>query len=200
MSKERTVTSQEKIIEMYKQGFSCKDICLACNMSALTVRNYLRSAGFDTRNYRKVSESNREKVVLLIKAGYPYNQIENLLHISTHLVREIVMHAGMIGFAPKNHRPVKLKIKESDISLTSIEKLKALYFSGDYGLAKCSDMLGITDKEFVWFVFHLSKEDREKHSANLKSNVIAMYKNQSPVTAIAKQMDISPSIVKKIIK
>lgn len=187
----------DKIITLYKQGYSCKDICEKCDMSVLTVRTYLRKAGFDTRNYRKVSENNKDKVILLIKNGYSYRQIESLLHISTHLIREIVIQAGLIGFAPKYHHPVELQVQETEISSDAIRSLNHLYMSGEYGLAKCAAKLQVSDEEFLWFVFHLTKANELVHFENLKKNIHKMLKNQLPVTAIAKKMDISLSIVKK---
>lgn len=198
MSKEKAATA-EKVKQMYKQGYSSKDICLACGISTLTVRTILRKAGFDTRNYRKVSISNKEKVLLLIKAGYSYKQIEGLLHVSTHLIREIVTQADLIGFAPKYHHPIELNISEKDVSFKKIETFKVLYLSGEYGLSKCAEQLGISDEEFLWFVFHLTKNDIETHTKNLREHAIMLYKSQLPASAVAKKLDVSLAIIKKII-
>lgn len=190
----------DKIINLYQLGYSCKDICEACNMSPLTVRTYLREAGYDTRSYRKVSDTNREKILLLVKAGYSYRQIEMLLHLSTHLVREIVLQAGLIGFAPRYHHPIKLDIDENNVSTETINKLGCLYSSGKYGLAKCANKVQSTDEEFLWFVFHLSKDDVFVHTKNVRHNIQKMIKADFPVMAVAKKMDISPAIVKRIIR
>lgn len=192
--------SQKEIINMYERGFSCKDICLAMNMPAIKVRAVLRDAGFNTGSYRKVSEYNKEKVILLIKAGYSYKKIENLLHLSTHLIREIVEQAELVGFASNYHPPIELNVKEKNVRLSQLSELKSLYIAGNYGLAKCADMLKVTDDEFLWFVFHLTDRDMKKHCNRLKSNVFKMFDCQIPITAIAKSMDISPSIIKKILK
>lgn len=190
----------DKIITLYKQGFSCKDICVACNMSALTVRTCLRKAGFDTRLYRNVSDFNKEKIILLIRAGYSYRQIESILHLSTHLIREVVSQADLIGFAPKYHHPIELQVDDDRISAKTIDKLNALYLSGKYGLAKCANKLQVTDDEFLWFVFHLSKETKQVHLKNLKNNIHKMANQQFPPTVIAKKIDISLSLVKKFIR
>lgn len=198
MGRKKTTISCD-IIELYKQGYSCKDICIACNTSPVTVRNHLQAAGFDTRRYRKVSENNRNKVIMLIKAGYPYNQIGNLLQISTHLIREIVESSGLVGFAPKNYLPVKLTVRENEVSTESIRLLQQIYRSGKFGLAKCAAQVKVSDKEFLWFVFHLTSNDKHIHNKNLHKNIHKMYENNTPLMAIAKQMDISPALVKKII-
>lgn len=198
----RTVINDKasKMVALYEQGYSCKDICDVCNASPLSVRTCLRQAGFDTRTYRKVSDTNRDKIVLLVEAGYSYARIESLLHLSTHLIREVVFQAGLIGFAPKNHPPIELQVKESEISFSQINQLYDLYISGKYGLTKCADKLQITDKELLWFVFHLKKDAKHEHLHNLIKNIRSMTKAQLPVTAIAKKMDISPSLVKKYLR
>ena len=188
-----------KIIQLYKKGYSSKDICSYYNVSALMVRNCLRSAGFNTCSYRKISQTNKDKIILLVKAGYSYRQIESLLQISFHFIREVIEAVGLIGYAPRNYQPIQLEIKEEEISIVQINKLQELYCSGKYGLAKCSAQIQVTDKEFLWFVFHLTEEDKVKHNKRLSANIKKMYTNNIPITAIAKKMEISPSIIKKII-
>ena len=201
MSKVNTIEASAQIIELYKQGYSSKDICRICNVSVLLVRKCLQSAGFDTKSYRKASESVKEKVLLLIKAGYSYNKIENLLCVSTHLIREIVMSNGFLGFASNYHHPIQLSVEETEVSLAKIETLKLLYLKGVYGLVKCAVKCDVSDEEFLWFVFHLTGEEKEIHLINLKSQIKKLYFVQYiPVAAIAKKLDISPSLVKKYIK
>ena len=199
MVREKTITSSD-IIELYKQGYSCKDICRVYNLSALMVRTCLRSAGLNTSIYRKVSPSNKEKILLLVKTGYSYREIESLLQTSTHLIREVIEKEDMVGFAPKNHPPIELNISEDQVSFSVVDRLNELYSSGQYGLAQCAYLLNVSDAEFLWFVFHLSNEDKENHKKNMINNIKKMYSSAVPVSAIAKKMDVSPSIVKKLIK
>lgn len=188
-----------KVLEMYKQGYSCKDISSTCNLPVLYIRNFLKQHGFNTRIYRKVSVCNKDKVILLIRAGYPYNQIERLLHISTHLIREIVSSNGLTGFAPKYHHAIDFKVKKPDASEPTLNLLRELYFSGMYGLAKCFSVANASDDLFLWFVYHLNEEDKVLHEKQVKQHILSEYQKDIPVTAIAKAMDISPSIVKKIL-
>ena len=136
----------------------------------------------------------------MIKAGYSYSEIERLLHLSTHLIREVVYQAGLIGFAPKYHPPVELQVDAANISSCTIRELNDLYVSGKYGLAKCADKLQVSDEEFLWFVFHLTDKVKHIHFKNLINTIHKMYEADFPITAIAKKMDISPSLVKKFFR
>lgn len=197
--KENDTALRAEIIDLYNQGYSSKDICSAYNVSVAGVRKVLKEAGFDTRSYRKVSDSVVEKVLLLIKNGYSYNKIEQLLHISTHLVREIVLHNGLTGFAPKFHHPIKLEINKAEIADDIIEELQELYFCGRFGLVECSDIAGASNQEFLWFVYHLKESDKQTHIRRVRENILKMHREGIPATAIAKGMHISPSIVRKVI-
>lgn len=189
-----------KVLEMYQQGFSCKDIAAVCGVPTLRVRDFLRDKGFNTRSYRKVSVSNSDKVLLLIKNNYPYIEIERLMHVSTHVIREIVQNNGLVGFAPRYHHPHELNIEEKDVSFARLNKFRGLYLSGKHGLGLCVEKTGISDDELLWFVYHLNEEDMQLHHKNLAENIREMVRRDVPVTAVAKSMDISPAIVKKILK
>lgn len=190
---------RDGVVRLYALGYSAKDICGEYRISAASVRRILRKAGFDTSGYRKASERNTEKVLLLIKAGYPYRQIEQLLYVSTHLIREIVLNHGLTGFAPKYHHPIALEIEGADISQDVLGRLREAYLSGSCGLAACADTVGACDQTFLWFVYHLSEDERLQHRDRIEKNVRSKHAEKMPVTAIAKQMDISPAIVKKIL-
>ena len=71
----------EKLIDLYEQGYSIKEIALEEKISAPRVRACLQAAGFDTSSYRNVSKENKYWVVLMIKAGYSYRQIGELLFL-----------------------------------------------------------------------------------------------------------------------
>lgn len=189
-----------KVLEMYQQGFSCKDIAETCDLSLPRIRKYLQDAGFNTRGYRKVSNSNAHKVLLLIRSGYSYAQIEALLHVSTHVIREIVQNNGLIGFAPKFHHPVELNVDTDDVCKTTLWELRALYLSGVFGLGMCAEKLCASDEVFLWFIYHLTDEEKRVHHERVVHNVQSLAQKGVPVTAIAKSMDISPSIVKKMLK
>lgn len=198
MAKKCTVEPSE-IIKLYKDGYSAKDICSIFDISALTVRKILREAGFSTHIYRKTEKVNKDKILLLVQAGYSYKQIEKLLHYSFHLIREVVEEAGLIGFSPKNRPPIQLVVNENEVSMDILKQLTELYDLGKCSLAKCAEQVGASDKEFLWFVFHINPNDQAHHNNQLKINILKMYSNGIPITAIAKKMSISPSIVKKII-
>lgn len=198
MAKKYSVDSSQ-IIKLYKDGYSAKDICGMFELSALAVRNILRAAGFTTHAYRKIDEVNKDKILLLVKTGYSYKQIERLLHCSFHLIREVIESAGLIGFSPKNHPPVQLTVNENEVSADALKRLSELYYLGECGLAKCAELAGASDKEFLWFVFHLDDKQIVQHNKYLKINIIKMYSGGMPNTAIAKKMSISHAIVKKII-
>lgn len=198
MVKKQKIDSSE-IINLYEEGYSAKDICGIFDLSALTVRNILREAGFLTHTYRKIEKLNKDKILLLVQAGYSYKQIEKLLHCSFHLIREVVEAAGLVGFSPKNRPPVQLTVNENEVSFDILKRLDELYYLGKCGLAKCAEEVGASDKEFLWFVFHLNPADQTKHGNHLKINIIKMHSDGTPVTAIAKKMSISLSIVKKLL-
>lgn len=189
----------DRIVALYQAGYSVKDISAQCRLSVITVRARLKAAGFDTRAYRKASQSNKQRVLQLINAGYSYTQIEGLLHISTHLVREIVSENGLVGFIPRTRRVVELEASEDAVMADAVRELRALYFSGNYGLAKCAEITNASDDVFLQFVYHLTGEDKRLHQKNLVKAVKKLYQSGTPITAIAKTMDISPSIVKKIL-
>lgn len=197
MSKKEVL--ENEMVKLYQEGYSAKDICDRFNVSSFRTRHVLRRAGFDTRTYRKISDNNKEKILLLVKSGYSYNQIARLLQCSFHLVREVVEGAGMIGYAPKNYPPVELNIKESEVSEDVIKELEELYCSGEYGLSKCAALAKASDNDFIWFVYYLSPETQTLHDNSVKSYIKNLHVSGIPWTAISKKMDISPSIVKGII-
>lgn len=198
MAKKHIIEPSE-IIKLYEDGYSAKDICDMFDVSALTVRNILRNAGFATHTYRKTEQVNKDKILLLVQAGYSYRQTEALLHCSFHLIREVMEAAGLIGVSPKNRPPVQLTVKESEVSSDIIKQLSELYYLGKCGLAKCADQVGASDKEFLWFVFHLNDDDQAKHNKHLRINIMKLYAGGIPISVIAKKMCISRAIVKKII-
>lgn len=198
MAKKHTI-EPSKIIKLYEDDYSAKDICGMFDISALTVRNILREAGFATHIYRKIGKVSKDKILLLVQAGYSYKQIEKLLHYSFHLIREVVEDAGLIGFSPKNRPPVQLTVNEHEVSEDVLNQLSELYNHGKYGLAKCAEQVGASDKEFLWFVFHLNPNTQAQHNNHLRIHIKKMYSDGTPVTAIAKKMSISPAIVKKFI-
>lgn len=185
--------------QLYKQGLSCKDIASAYKMPILSVRAELRALGFDTRSYRKVSAYDKDKVILLIKAGYSYSQIENLLHFSTHLIRGIVEQNGMVGCVPKNHPPIQLNVEKDAVSLVTIGRLRDLYFAGTYGLSKCAKEIDVSDDEFMWFVYHLTGDDILQHRKLLISRMKCLINDGLSVATAAKMLGISPAIVKRYI-
>lgn len=188
-----------KVLAMYKEGFSCKDISLFCKLPVLNVRHFLQEAGYNTRTYRRASEANKEKVLLLIKAGYSYSQIERLLHVSTHLIREIVLNNRLVGFAPRYHHPIVLDVDLDPVSMGLVQALREAYLTGDSGLTKCAERLSVPDDAFLWFVYHLTDEDKKIHCDRIRANIQRLRSDGVPVTAIAKILDVSPSIVKKMI-
>lgn len=196
----KTAIREDEIVKLYQDGYSAKDICDKYSVSTFRVRHILQRAGFDTRTYRKISDNNKDKILLLVKSGYSYNQIGNLLQCSFHLIREVVEGAGLIGYAPKNYPPVQLNIEESDVSADVIDKLDELYSSGEYGLTKCAELVNASDSDFLWFVYHLTPEKQVLHNNMVKGYIKNLDTCGTPWTAISKKMDISPSIVKAIIK
>lgn len=196
MSYVDSTCNDAKICQLYQQGYSCKDIATTLCLPLLTVRTQLRQSGFDTRSYRKASDYNKQKVLLLISGGYSYSRISELLHVSTHLVREIVENNGMIGSITRFPSPIRPAGLADEFTQA---KLREAYFSGMYGLAKCAETLQVSDKDFLWFVYHLSEKEIRVHHKLLIRKIKQLLQTNMSYLAIAKTLGISPSVVKRTI-
>lgn len=196
----KNISVDARIRQMYEQGYSCKDISSVCGESILAVRQQLRACGFDTRSYRKASDYNKQKVMLLVYAGYSYSQIEQLLHVSTHLIREIVAANGLTGNIARVHPPIQLNVRKQNISDELLHQMRTLYLSGLYGLARCAEELSISDDEFMWFVYHLSEKEIRVHHKLLVRTTKALCQKGASVASIAKQLGISPAVVKRALQ
>lgn len=203
MSTEKTQvynSNKNEIIELYKKGFSINDISDKLNLAVIPIRKILNESGFETKDYRKCSQNNYDKAILLVRAGYPHVQVASLLNISSHLLREFVSRAGLIGYSPNNPVPVKLEDKIYTVTDEMVVKFKSLYLSGTYGLAKCAQELELSDDDFLWIVYHLSQNEKKTHQEKLCSNIKSTYMKEKSVNYVAKNLDISLAVVKKIVQ
>lgn len=191
---------ESTILQLYQKGYSCKNISEICKIPLTQVSQTLQKNGFATQDYKRISKINERNVVLLIKSGYSYNQIEQILHVSSHVSREIVMRNGLLGFAPYNHPPVKLSVDKEKVDKDKLQKLRVLYLSGKLGLSKCADLIAASDEDLLWFIFYLTPTEKHIHSEKLYHTIKKMSQDNIPASVIAKSIDISLSLVKKHLK
>lgn len=105
---------EEKIIEMYKEGYSQKEICSELNILYILTNKVLTSYGFDTKSYRKLPDEIRQNVCFMIKEGYKQQYISDILDISIHMVRDISYTNNLQGVS-ENKRYLDDKEKIIDL-------------------------------------------------------------------------------------
>lgn len=190
--------TDEKIIELYKQGISQKDIATKYSVSLGRTQRVLRSAGFPTHSYRAIDNDMKSYVIILINEGCSYFKIESICDIAFHAVRTIVENNNLLGVSNKaRYRKSKENIEY--LPLPEYEPFLTDYRNGHSFVFLCNEYSLNADQ--VIYVFNLiSDEDIEEHKKSLTKRIISLNKKGFlSASSIAKQLDISPSIVRKTI-
>lgn len=191
--------TDEEIIELYKKGVSQKDIAKKYSVSLGRTQKVLQSAGFPTHSYRAIDNDMKTYVTILINDGCSYFQIEKICDIAFHAVRVIVENNNLLGVSNKaRYRKSKEDIVEY-LPLPEYEPFLTDYRNGLSFVFLCNEYS--FNAEQVIYVFNLiSDEDIEQHKKALTEKILSLNeKGFLSAASIAKQMDISPSIVRKTI-
>jgi len=96
--------SNDKIIELYNQGFSQKDICKRYDVTITKVRRVLESVGCLTSNYKKTDKDYIKAISHLLYSGYSQKKISIVMDAPLTTVRDIVHKYNLTGVAVSSRK------------------------------------------------------------------------------------------------
>lgn len=189
--------TDEEIIELYKQKISQKDISANYAVSLERTRKVLKDAGFPTHTFRATNQDIKKYIIALIKHGCIYFEIEEKCDISFHSVREIVETNNLKGVSRKA-RFERSKENVTYLYLKNYEPFLNEYRNGYPYVFLCKKH-EFNDEQAIYVFNLISEEDIKQHKKGLKEMIIALYEQGLSTTSIASQLDMSQSIVRKIL-
>lgn len=185
-----------QIIELYKQGYSQKDIKERYNLSISYVRSVIKSAGYSTQTFRRLDSGIINVVTLLISKGAQYKDIEQICDISAYATDDIVQRFGYLHVSKKARLAGGMPKPTKTTLLT--DEFIPCYRAGESFCRLCERLC--MDDEAILSAFCLLKpKDIELHKENLHDLIIKDGEAGFSSTAIAKKHKISMSIARKII-
>lgn len=117
----------KKIIEMYKAGYSQKEICDQLEAQFNYVNKVLNDYGFNTHDYRHIPTFLKEIICYMIKEGYEQKEISEILDISIHVVRSVCSQNDLQGVAQskrkKDNNDLIVKYYLEGKSMSEISKI-----------------------------------------------------------------------------
>ena len=86
---------EERIITLYGQGYTQKQICEMLGLQFYRVNKCLREHNVKTGQTKRTPDEIRNLVVILVRQGIPQADIADMLDISIHNVRDITYQNGL---------------------------------------------------------------------------------------------------------
>lgn len=191
-----------KIISLYQEGYSQKDIASMFKIQVYDLRELLKENGFDTKTYRKVAGHKKELVAQLIQHGFSYSEIANTLDISYHLIREIAKARNVMGGSLVY---MKIAIPKPDIDKELFHSFLEEYEAGTCGFIKLMEKYFVEESNPAYPIdvaLYLCQYINEQnlvavHHKNIYSVIHQRLSEGIEPNVIAKQMEISFSLVKR---
>lgn len=187
----RLPIDEEKIVELYKNGYSQNDIVKQYAVSVVQTRAILQAAGFNTRGYRTLSPAAMKVIEVLVRAGSRYTDIDTVCDISYHAIRDYVKRKNICQ-----------KRGASSLGIASFPKRDEFLAAYREGKSFCLlfEEMELSDSEIVPAFQCIHKEDIEKHRESLHQ-LIQKYEAEGVSKAgIARLLDISRSLLRNGVK
>ena len=86
-----------KIINMYKDGKTAKEISLATGSSLSNVYNILHASGVFHKNRKWSSSMPREKIIEMLLSGKSQSEVAKEVNVSRQYVNGIARQCGILG-------------------------------------------------------------------------------------------------------
>lgn len=192
--------SDEKIIELYENGWSINDIVARYKIQLIYVRKLLQDKGIATHKYRSAPEFWKLCVFNLLAGGFPTPYVSKVTDISPHLIREFLSVEHLkVEHLRADHDACQLNLNSSD-RLLDFENFLQAYRSGGCGFMNCISSARIPPEYCCWVVSRLKASDIEMHTTNLRMKIDELRKLHVSSASIAKKLGVSVSIVRNIVK
>ena len=101
---------EEKIIALYEQGYSQKQICEMLDLQFYSVNKCLTRHGIKTGHTKRTPDEIRNLIIFLVKQGKQQSDIAEMLDVSIHNVRDITYENGLSGVTCKKRRELNHQI------------------------------------------------------------------------------------------
>lgn len=194
MVEPRRPISDAEIIELYRAGHSQHDITRRYDVTVLHTRDVLQNAGFNTHNFRSLSHTMIRVVRQLVPNGVIYRDIEAVCDLSFHAIRDYVLRTQLKSSVPAAFRVDHSHHKHNFSTMTRRNFLSG-YRAGK-SFCRLVDELDLNDQAIYAAYSAVTHKDIVQHRANLGRIIEIEHAKGFSYTAVAKNLDISRSIVR----
>ena len=186
----------DKIIELYNNGWSINDIVARYRASAKRVRGVLQEKGKETSGYRSISDCLRERLLALVTTKLSVRELEERVDQSSHLIRQVLRDKGVTATEWRTQNKTDFSIHA--IPPATWKSFVEMYISGNGGFMFCADACGFSPRNCAEAALRLSNEDVKKHRERLREKIINKRSTGLSAISVGKQLGVSPALVKKI--
>lgn len=187
---------EEKILSLYRAGHSQKDISIKLKITPLTIRKILQDNGYETHNFRALNENVTNVILLLVRNGVLFSDIENICQISFHAIRDVVARHNL------QYESKRVRNKQPPVLADGFEqnrKFVKKYLSGASFCSLCEEF-EFTDEDILNMFLSLDESQILTHKESLRKKVLKDAKKKLSTTAIARKHCISMAIVRNILR
>lgn len=195
------VEKVKKIVAMYQNGLSIRNIHRELSISPDTISNILKTKNIEIRTNHKLSEETRNKMIEMYKNGFSFADIHRAIG------KELNLSTIRIFLKRKKiDRLVEVKSRNKTNQITPNQKLEIarIYIEEKYGLQKIGRLFGISN-ESVDRILKLQGIAIRTSNKNVtvspkqKELAIKMYQDGKGVYLIHKELKLSRKKVESIL-
>lgn len=197
MSDESKNVTPAEIVELYKAGYSQKDIKQKFNLAAPTLRTILHSEGMETHKFRALDENVTNIIIQLISNGIRFADIEEVCSISFHATRDIVARHNLQRASRRARNSNSALALPADYKRK--EKFLKRYLAGESFCSLCKDY-HLSNEEIIYEFLSITPRQSSKHKRELTQKILADAADGFSPTAIARKHTISMAVVRAILR
>lgn len=187
----------EEIISLYRAGHSQKDISAQLKITPLTTRKILRENGFETHRFRALNDATMNVILLLVRNGVYFSEIEDVCDISFHAIRDLVARHGL-QYESKRVRNTKPAAEVSE-GFQRNEEFLERYLCGESFCNLCK-IFEFTNDQILNEFLSMERDQIDIHKKVLRSKVVDDVQHNLSMTSIARKHCISMAIVRDILR
>lgn len=196
MTKTRENNLAEEILSLYRAGHSQKDISAQLKITPLTIRKILHENGFETHRFRALNDATTNVILLLVRNGVYFADIENICDISFHAIRDLVARHNL-QYESKRVRNSKTGVSVSAGFQKNSEFLER-YLSGESFCSLCKNY-EFTNEQILNEFLSMERSQIDIHKRSLRNKIIDDVQHNLSTTSIARKHGISMAIVRDIL-
>jgi len=188
---------KDKILELYQEGYSQKDIAERCSITPKDIRQMLKEAGFETKRFRALDENTINIILQLITKGVQFKEVEDVCNIAVHATRDVVARNNLQR-ASKRARQEGTQLAVPEDFQKNPEFL-IRYLAGESFCALCEEYR-LSNDDIVNEFLSFTEAQVRQHNDMLKQKVREDASLHFSPTAIARRRRISMSVVRNILQ